>query len=167
MTRTVIATSILALGVLLPSLRSAATHPDYSGTWEMDSARSDSPHSAAATGPVTLVIKQSDSEVSIETKQGGKSETLVYKLDGSESEKPAQDNGPYRWRAMWEGAKLSTETHRNINRSTVTVKEVRSLENKGAEMIVERTLVVQHGYTMRGAQNYSSGKDVFVKARKQ
>ncbi|HYP05003.1 MAG TPA: hypothetical protein VER03_02115, partial [Bryobacteraceae bacterium] len=62
------------------------------------------------------------------------------------------------------GPKLATETHRNVNRATVTVKEVRSLDAKGKEMTVDRTLMVQHGYTMRGAKNYSSGKDVFVRA---
>jgi hypothetical protein len=130
----------------------------------MDATRSDSAHSSAASGPVTLVIKQTADEVSIETRQGGQTETLVYKLDGTESEKPAQDNGPFQWKASWDGQKLNTETNRNINRSTVTIKEVRSLDAKGKEMVVDRTLMVQHGYQMRGAKNYSSGKDVFVKA---
>jgi hypothetical protein len=101
--------------------------------------------------------------VSIETRQGEQTETLVYKLDGTESEKPAQDNGPFQWKASWDGAKLATETHRNINRATVTIREVRMLDTKAKEMTVDRTLMVQHGYTMRGAKNYSSGKDVFVR----
>jgi hypothetical protein len=52
-----------------------------------------------------------------------------------------------------------------VNRATVTIEETLSLDPKGKEITIDRTLTVQHGYTMRGAKNYSSGKDVFVKAR--
>jgi hypothetical protein len=140
--------------------------PDFSGTWEMDATRSDSAATSGSTGPVTVVIKQTADEVTIQTRQGDQTETLVYKLDGSTTEKPAQDNGPFAWRAELAGSKLVTETHRNINRATVTVREARSLQANGKEMLVDRTLTVQHGYQMRGAKNYASGKDVFVKKSK-
>ena len=95
MRRTVLVTILAALIVSPPGLRGADTaHPDFSGTWHMDPARSESANSGAPSGPVTVVIKQSANEVSIETRQGEQTETLVYKLDGTESEKPAQDNGP-------------------------------------------------------------------------
>jgi hypothetical protein len=164
MRRTVVFTFVLALAAFVPSVRSADTaRPDFSGTWEMDATRSESANTGAETGPVTVVIKQTAKDVSIETRQNGQTETLVYKLDGTETEKPAQDNGPFLWRASWDGAKLSTETNRNINRATVTIREVRSLNANSKEMTVDRTLMVQHGYQMRGAKNYSSGKDVFVR----
>jgi hypothetical protein len=164
MKRTVLFTFALALASSFSGLRGADTaRPDFSGTWQMDPARSESANSSAASGPVTVVIKQSANEVSIETRQGDQTETLVYKLDGTESEKPAQDNGPFQWKASWEDGKLATETHRNINRATVTIREVRSLDARSKEMTIDRTLMVQHGYTMRGAKNYSSGKDVFVR----
>ena len=37
----------------------------------------------------------------------------------------------------------------------------------GNEMLVEKTVVVQHGYpdTLKGTQNYVAGKDVFVRAQ--
>jgi hypothetical protein len=163
MNRTFLTTSVTVIALCAYGLVYAGAPPDFSGTWEMDAARSESAHSGAPSEPVTLVIKQNASEMSIETRQGGRSETLVYKLDGSESQKPAEDNGPFQWRARWEGTKLVTETHRNINRATVTITETLSLDRKAKEMLVNRTLTVQHGYTMRGARNYSSGKDVFVK----
>ncbi|MEJ7607012.1 MAG: hypothetical protein WKF37_12295 [Bryobacteraceae bacterium] len=165
MNHIVLGTFVAAVALLIPCLGSPDTKTDFSGSWEMDATRSESAHSSTSSGPVTLVMKQSASEVSIETRQNGQSETIVYKLDGSESQKPAQDNGPFQWTARWEGTKLVTETHRNVNRATVTIKEILSLDSKAKEITVERTVTVQHGYSMRGTQNYSSGKDVFVKAR--
>lgn len=165
MDRNVLATSLAALALLLPCMTGAPGSSDFSGTWEMDAARSESAHSSAANGPVTLVIKQTPSELSIETQRGDQRETIVYKLDGSQTEKPAEDNGPFQWRSQWQGTKLMTETHRNVNRATVTIKEILSLDEKAKEMTVDRTLTVQHGYSMRGSKNYSSGKDVFVKRR--
>ena len=165
MNRIVLATSIAVVALLAPLPGTADTKTDFSGTWEMDSTRSESPHFGDSTqGPVTVVIKQTESEVSVETRRDGQSETIVYKMDGSETEKnPAPDNGPYRWRAEWDGSKLTTETHRNINRTAVTVLEVRTLAENGKEMTVNRTLTVQHGYTGSGAKNYASAKDLFVK----
>ena len=165
MNHTVLATSVTAIALLTPGFGHAATHPNFSGTWEMDATRSESAHSTAVSEPVTLVIKQDANELSIETRRGGQSETMVYKLDGSESQKPAEDNGPFQWRARWDGPKLITETNRNVNRATVTISETLSLDRKAKELTVDRTLTVQHGYTMRGTKNYSSGRDVFVKSR--
>src|SRR4051794_34418095 len=113
--------AVLVLSIA--SLGNAGAAPDFSGTWEMDATRSESAHSSAESELVTLVIKQSAAELSIETRRGGQSETIVYKLDGSETEKPAEDNGPFQWRARWDGPKLVTETHRNVNRSTVSITE--------------------------------------------
>ena len=45
----------------------------------------------------------------------------------------------------------------------MTTKESRRLN--GGEMVVETVLVVQHGYTLKGTQNYGSGKDVFTRVR--
>lgn len=163
----ILAVSLTAL--LSPLCLGLAATPDkptdFSGTWEMDSTRSESANSSPPIGPVTLVIKQTPTEVSIETRRSSQNEILVYKLDGTESKKPVQDNGPFEWRARWEGSKLVTQTHRSVNRTTVTIQETLSLDPKAKELIVDRTLTVQHGYQMRGAKNYSSGTDVFVKAR--
>ena len=39
----------------------------------------------------------------------------------------------------------------------------RSLAASGAEMTVETLLVVQHGYSFKGGQNYGAAKDVYRK----
>jgi hypothetical protein len=164
MNHTVRATVVTVLILVTSLLGGPDSKTDFSGTWEMDMTRSESPYYGESKGPVTVVIKQTADELSVETRRDGLNETIVYKMDGSETEKPATDNGPYKWRARWDGPKLTTEVHRNINRATVTISELLSLADDGKEMMINRTLTVQHGYNVRGAKNYASAKDVFVKA---
>ena len=45
----------------------------------------------------------------------------------------------------------------------MSVKETFELNPSGSELRVETTVVIQHGYTMRGAKNYATLTDVFTK----
>jgi len=45
----------------------------------------------------------------------------------------------------------------------VIITEIRSLDGKGKEMTLDRTLAVQHGYSSSGKTS-STAKDVFIKA---
>ena len=155
--------SILTLALLLPSRVPAQTKPDFSGTWTMDVSRSESPTYQEFVGPVTLVIRQTASELSIETRRGDKVETAVYKLHPSQTLTPALAGAPDA-RAFWRGMNLVSEAHRNINNVTVTAREVRSLNSSAAEMVVETIMEVQHGYTLSGTKNYGTAKDVFTRA---
>ena len=38
-----------------------------------------------------------------------------------------------------------------------------ALARGGAEMIMETTVIVQHGYTMSNVQNYGTARDVFTR----
>jgi hypothetical protein len=165
MNRSVVRTSVAIFALMVPLLGTPDTKTNFSGTWEMDAARSESPHFGNSNGVETVVIKQTESEISVERRRDGQSETIVYKMDGSDTEKPSGDNGPYRWHAKWDGPRLTTETHRNVNGASVTILEVHTLGDGGREMTVNRTLTVQHGYQGTDAKNYASAKDVFVKAR--
>ena len=165
MNRSVLAASVAVVALVTPLAGTPGTKTNFSGTWEMDSARSESPQARDSKGSETVVIKQTESEFSVERRRDGQSETIVYKMDGSQTEKPAPDNGPYRWSVKWDGSKLTTETQRNINRTAVTITDVLSLAKNGNEMTVNRTLTVQHGYSWQGAKNYASAKDLFVKVR--
>ena len=68
-------------------------------------------------------------------------------------------------RAYWDGDRLVLETHQNIQGKTVTTREVLTLASDGRELLAERVLEVEHGYTMKGAQNFSAVKDFFTKQR--
>jgi hypothetical protein len=156
--------------LLLP--QAAAQAPvDLSGVWQMDASRSESAHQDVPIGPVTLTIKQSPAAISIATRRAPKdkspasTESLTFKLDGSEDSIVSSSGATVKVKAHWDGAKLVAETARNIQGSTVTTLQVFSLDPSGKEMTVDKTLTVQHGYQFPGAHNTGSGKDVFVKRK--
>ena len=144
---------------------------DFSGTWKMDVTRSESAHQAVPIGPVTLIIKQNATEVSMQTrhaeakKSAARNEVLTYKLDGSESTVTLADGSVIKCRAHWEGTKLITGTTRNIQGATITTLYVHSLDATGNELTIHKTLTVEHGYQFEGAKSYGTGTDVFVKAK--
>jgi len=161
---------VYILALVLPLAADGQNAIDFSGTWKMDPARSESAHQAVPIGPVTLVITQTATELRIETRRSEPdrsaihSESLTYKLDGSETT-TAADGATIKCRASWEGSKLITATTRNIQESTVTTLFVHSLDPKGNEMTIHKTLTVQHGYQFAGAKNSGTGTDVFIRTK--
>ena len=150
--------ALLICSLVLPLPAHAQTRPDFSGTWSMDRSRSESAMQADPIGPTTVVITPIAGGLQIATTRDDKTATILYKLDGSASPIPGGTATSH-----WEGTTLVTETVREIQGQTVTTKESRRLN--GGEMVVETVLVVQHGYTLRGTQNYGSGKDVFTRVK--
>ena len=135
-------------------------HPDFTGTWTMDRERSESMHQADEFEPPTLVITQGATDLTIETRRRLSTGRTVYVLGAA----PAADAGsPAGPRAFWEGAALVTEAARTVQGQTVSVRESRTLDATGTEMTVQTLLVVQHGYSFRGARNYGAAKDVYRK----
>lgn len=143
-----------------------------SGTWVMDPARSESAHQAVPIGSVVWIVRQTPTEITIETRrtEAGKtefeSEVLSYKLDGSESTSRVEGKAPVTTKAHWDGRKLVTETERTVNGASVTTRNVHTLNGTGKELKVDRTLTVQHGYQFQGAKSYGTGTDIFVRSAK-
>lgn len=162
-----------ALTILLAFPLAAETQDPsgFTGTWKMDAARSESAHQAVPIGPVTLIVRQTGANLSIQTVRGDpkspktQSETLTFKLDGSESVTADNSGNPIKCKARWDGPKLVTETARNIQDASVTTIYVYTLDSQGKEMTVLKTLTVQHGYQFEGAKNTGTGTDVFVRAK--
>jgi hypothetical protein len=67
-------------------------------------------------------------------------------------------------RASWAGSNLVVERGGTISGQTVSLKQQFTIDTERGELIVERLVIVQHGYTQRGAQNYSTVKDVFARS---
>jgi len=152
--------------LFLPLTAHAQRSTDFSGTWSMDLSKSESSQQGAAVKPVTFVITQMPTQVRIETVRGERTENVLYPIRGSARGATGTSgaSGTAHPEAYWEGDNLVTETQRQVNGYTVTVKEARTLGPTGREMTVETTVIVQHGYSMPGAKNYGTSKDVFVKA---
>jgi len=157
-------------GLVLPPATRGQSHPDFSGTWTMDVQRSVSPTYPEFGGAVTLVINQSHTAITIETKRGGRSATVTY-LPGKPASTPASGIDPAgpqspTSRYYWEGTRLITETVRLASgapEGTFRTREVHTLNSDGTEMTVETMLVVEHGYTLKGTKNHGTGNDVYRK----
>ncbi len=146
----------------------AQNRPDFSGTWNMDLARSEEAAQGTPIKSVTVAIRQTPGEVRIETTRDGSTELARYLLS---AEKPAGSQervGLFRW----DGPRLVTTLVVDINSRPITVQEIRSLSASGTEMTVEVSLAVEHGYQTGGSNvgrsqnvsNASKGTNVFVKA---
>jgi hypothetical protein len=132
--------------------------PDFSGTWQIDRTRSES------AGAVKLTIRQTAAAVSIETTRGDKTWEVTYPIALSRPPEAAgiTTSSPV---AYWDGTKLVTEGLTDVQGQTVSTKATRSLNAAGSEMTVESVVVIQHGYSIRGSQNYATAKDVFTRVR--
>jgi hypothetical protein len=143
-----IALALLA-ALVIPFPAAGQAKPDFSGTWTLDAARSETPPGRGGRGgggggggrgggPVT--IKQSATEITIGM--------LTYKLDGSESTNQVQGRGgmqEVKGKAKFEGANLVIETTRDFGGASITTKEVRSLGAGGKEMTVQTTRTTPQG----------------------
>ena len=154
--------AVVAALALAACALDAQSHPDFSGTWTMDRERSESLHQSEPIEPPTLVITQTDADVTIETRRSTSTTRSVYKIGPRAA---PNDASPVTGsRAYWDGDTLVTEGARTVQGQTVSVRETRKLDAAGTEMVVETLLIVQHGYSFRGAKNYGASKDVFRRA---
>lgn len=156
---------VLLAATAFPRASLSQTRPDFSGTWALDLTRSASAVQNEPIGPTTVVIRQTSTELRIETRRGEKTSAVTY-IPGSADAITNPTNRSNLLTSMWywDGPKLVTETVRNVSGQTVRTKEIRTLDAGGSEMSVDTLLVVEHGYSLRGAQNYGSGRDVYKRS---
>jgi hypothetical protein len=143
--------------VIIPFAARAQSKADFSGTWTLDTAKSDPPPQGrggggGGGGAATLTIKQTGTELSIMSEGRQGPQTLTYKLDGSESTNQMMGRGgatPAKSTAKWDGSSLVIETTREFNGMSITTKDVRRLDSGGKEMIVETTAQTPNGEQKR------------------
>ena len=156
-------TSLLpaAVAVALITQAMTATKPDFSGTWTMDRERSESAMQEQPIGPVSVIITQTGTNVTIQTTRDGKPDVATYTIEAMPKTPGTMGAGTRR--AYWDGLRLVTEGAGNIQGQTVSVREARTLNPSSTEMTVESTVTVQHGYTLKGTKNYATAKDVYTR----
>jgi hypothetical protein len=147
----------------------AQTEANFSGTWMMDSTRSESVHQDVPTKPLIITIAMTGDGMTLETahqENAGKAvdESIRVKLDGSESTTVANGTS-IKAKARWDGRELIVDTARQVSQATVTTHYIYALDPQAHELTVDKTLTVQHGYEgIQDQGNEAHGKDVFIRA---
>jgi hypothetical protein len=153
---------ITVLTLLL--LQQPSSLPDFNGSWQMVPARSGSPQQSTPITEMTFVIEQRPDQVRLDMTSGGdKTVSVIYPI----VPKPVAAGPPLvgdERRAYWDGNRLVAERGGTISGQTVSSRQFLTLSPDRTELIVERLVIVQHGYTLRGAKNYATVKDVFVRS---
>jgi hypothetical protein len=137
---------------------------NFSGTWKMVPARSDSPTQTPPVSEMTFVIDHGQTHIRLDmTSPDSKPVSVSYPIIAA-PKLPADPVAGDERRAYWDGAgRLVVERGGTISGQTVSSRQALALNADGSEMTVERLVIVQHGYTLKGAKNYASAKDVFTR----
>jgi len=153
---------LLVALMVIASAAWAQTKPDFSGTWKFSASNpANYPGSAGWGVPSpTIVVKQSATEITIESGQyGARMMTVIYKLDGSDTiwEAPSVTQSgstavvKWRTKARWDGSKLILFTW------TTALNQLRDVlsVSGGALTIVRAT--EQPGPSTNATLTYSKG----------
>jgi hypothetical protein len=151
---------VLAAGLLAQQTPSV---PDMSGTWKMVVDRSGSPGQDPPVTAMTVTIRQTATEVQVESISGADKPIATTYVIGPAPKQPAEPLGADSKLAYWDGRRLVLERGGAISGQTVSMKQSLTLDPETKELIVERLVIVQHGYTLRGTKNYATVKDVFTR----
>jgi hypothetical protein len=144
MKHALMAALILLLG--MPRAISAQAKPDFSGMWTFDEAKSDPAPARAGGGrggggrgggrmggvPATaMTIRQTATELTVDRTTPMGAQTVVYRLDGSESQNTL-GMGQATSKATWDGARLVITTTQAMQgrggQMTIDSKEVYSVD---------------------------------------
>jgi hypothetical protein len=151
----------MTAALALPALTGAQAKADFSGTWTFDEAKSDPAGGGGGGGrggggrmgggpPSKLVIKQTGTELTVESTLANGAQTAVYKLDGSESANKT-GMGESKSKATWEGANLVLTGKQTITTQQgemqIDTKEVYSVA--GPVLTITTTRVTPRGETTR------------------
>lgn len=145
---------VIAAAVLAVATLAWAQKPDFSGTWTLDPAASDQPAAGGGgggggrgggrggilgMGPAT--VKQSATELVVESTMGDNKVTRTYKLDGSESKNSVMGRGGQPMEsvstAKFDGAKLVIVTKQQMGDQAVEITEAWTVS--GSTLTVEST----------------------------
>jgi hypothetical protein len=150
--------------VVATCVLSQAPALDLTGSWKMVADRSGSPTQSTPIVDMTFVIEQDASQVRVDSQAAGsKTVSVTYPIVPA-PKPPAEPLAAGQQRAYWDGNRLILERGGTISGQTVSSKQTLTLNQDRSEMTVERIVIVQHGYSMKGAQNYATVRDVFVRS---
>ena len=160
MTRQV-ASYAVVLALALPVIAHGQAKPDFSGTWTVSTKEPAAYNGSNGWGvPSTMTIKQSATEVTIESGQfAAQPMRVVYKLDGSDniwdasgsSQSGVTTTVKWRTKARWDGNRLVLFTW---NTALNQMRDIMSLS--GGTLTVTRA-TEQPGPSTNAVLTYSKG----------
>jgi hypothetical protein len=152
-----------AVALLVLTLVAQTARPDFSGEWKMLADRSGSPGQTPPVTDMTLNIQQGTDNVRVEWLTGADKPIVTIYPIGSMPKQPAEPLGADAKLAYWDGQRLVLERGGAISGQTVSVRQSLTLDPASRELILERLVIVQHGYSLKGTKNYATVRDVFVR----
>ena len=153
---------VLVLVAAVLVTQPAVERANFTGSWQMVAARSGSPTQNAPVTEMTFVIDHAADQIRLDMTTAGRTLSEVYPIVAA-PKAPADPLSGDERRAFWDGTRLVVERGGTISGQTVSSRQWLTLNADGSEMTVERLVIVQHGYSLRGAKNYASVKDVFAR----
>lgn len=114
------AISLATLAFALAMAWPVQAQTDFSGTWKLNAEKSEMGGGGGRGGGMMaeMVVTQSATELSVTRGE----QTVVYKLDGSETTVPGGRGGAATAKARAEGATIVIETTRMMNDQAMTTK---------------------------------------------
>ncbi|MGH9715345.1 MAG: hypothetical protein ACRD4R_01230 [Candidatus Acidiferrales bacterium] len=114
---------------------SAGSHPDLSGTWNLDVAKSNFGQGQAPTSEVDTITQSGDSVKIVSAQKGGMmgdmNTTEALTTDGQSSSWSGMGNTKVNGTATWDGDKLVVNAKTSYQGSPVTIKDTYSLSPDG------------------------------------
>lgn len=153
---------VLVLLAAVLGAQPAVQRANFTGSWQMVAARSGSPTQSSPVTEMTFVIDHTADLIRLDVTTAGRTVSTDYPIVAAPKAPADAISGDDR-RAYWDGARLVVERGGTISGQTVSSRQSLMLNADGSEMTVERLVIVQHGYSLRGAKNYASVKDVFTR----
>lgn len=153
---------VLVLVAAVLATQPAVERANFTGSWKMIAPRSESPTQTTPVTEMTFVIDHAADRIRLDITSAGRTVTGEYPIV-ARPKTPAASIGGDERRAYWDGTRLVVERGGTISGQTVSTRQALTLNADGSEMTVERLVIVHHGYTLRGAKNYATVKDVFTR----
>jgi hypothetical protein len=152
-----VSASIAAL--LATATLAAQDHPNLSGTWVLNRAKSTVTAEGRLAQPgegeaqnLVIDIEQTAGEVTI-TRRGGAADPIVLPFDGRESQAKGPRGGLVTSRSRWEGKVLVTESSREVTGPkgayTVTSRDERTLDADGRTLTLKSVSRTPRGEAVR------------------
>jgi len=150
-----------ATSIAAAPLAAQATHPDFSGKWNLDVSKLDAQAAqmvTKATVTITQDAKVLKQEQSMTTTMAGEQNiTVTYNLDGTDSKNTVNQMGmsmDMNSTATWDGAVLVIKTKSEMQGQAIERSDRYSLDSAGKVLTIE-TSVSAMGQSMQAKQVFN------------